>query len=569
MKNRIQNLVLLLLLSSLSISIQAQDESAFFAQINEEEQKSIDALVMYPEETRRAILEVSQHPALLIKMDKLQNQSSEAFQDLLSTYSRETQERIWDLTRYPDLIPQLVALGPDKKTQAKELIKSYPELIHDRAYDTYNKQYTTLAAIESLRLETEGAAQDILALYPTEASSAMQYLLDMPDVLSLLNEHLDLTILMGEVYQEYPDWLLAKADSLQQAIAARQTEELEDWKKTLAENPEAMEELQASAKDYASEYGYDDLYYTGDDIYVDYEEDEPNEVIVRHQYYYYNYPYWFNYPTWYNYPRWRPLPWWHVWGFHYRTSGAVVIVNLPSYHMLDWYFYSPQHHYYYPHLTAHFVNHYYHHRQYSRSSVTENVRRWQTRNKVILTDAYLNDKTKQVRRIKEFGKIETDRLNYNRKYPSRNLSQAEFVAKNKDNYREIKEIKQPTKAQEPARISEPRKDKIWIKEKEKARPQPQKPTVQPKPKPSWDNQRINKQKDSPKDQIQRDQQTIRKVEKARDYHNDRWTAPKPSVKTKTPTTRPQNRTKHPSIKQPSIKQPTKTPKTKVTKSRKN
>ena len=77
MKNITKSLTLLFSALLFATNLLAQEEMTFFNNINEEEQKSIDALVMYPEDTRLAILEVSQNPGLLIKMNKLQEQSDD------------------------------------------------------------------------------------------------------------------------------------------------------------------------------------------------------------------------------------------------------------------------------------------------------------------------------------------------------------------------------------------------------------------------------------------------------------------------------------------------------------
>ncbi|MEL6926654.1 MAG: hypothetical protein AAFO94_21620, partial [Bacteroidota bacterium] len=54
--------LIILSLLSLRIAVQAQNEKELLAALMEEEQEAINALVMYPEETRKQILEVTRYP---------------------------------------------------------------------------------------------------------------------------------------------------------------------------------------------------------------------------------------------------------------------------------------------------------------------------------------------------------------------------------------------------------------------------------------------------------------------------------------------------------------------------
>ena len=93
----------------------AQDEKELLAQIFEEDRTAIDALVLYPKETRLAILETATYPQALIKLQRIQQKTSAQFRSLIDDKSKATQQIIWDLTRYPDLVNQLVYDGSRKK----------------------------------------------------------------------------------------------------------------------------------------------------------------------------------------------------------------------------------------------------------------------------------------------------------------------------------------------------------------------------------------------------------------------------------------------------------------------
>lgn len=61
----------------------AQEEKELLAQIFEEDREIIDALVLYPKETRLAILETASSPQALIKLKRIQQKTSTQFNALL------------------------------------------------------------------------------------------------------------------------------------------------------------------------------------------------------------------------------------------------------------------------------------------------------------------------------------------------------------------------------------------------------------------------------------------------------------------------------------------------------
>ena len=55
----------------------AQTEQALLAQLLEEEQKTVEALALYPANTRTDILEASKYPEALIKLETMQGKTSQ------------------------------------------------------------------------------------------------------------------------------------------------------------------------------------------------------------------------------------------------------------------------------------------------------------------------------------------------------------------------------------------------------------------------------------------------------------------------------------------------------------
>ena len=420
------------------MKVSAQTDKELLAELVAQDEDAINALVLYPEDTRSAILEATKYPEVLIKLESIQTQTSTAFRDLINNYPRATQEMIWDLTRYPGLIELLVEAGPEKQRDVNLVLKDYPEIVHDRAKKAVRSHSSLLVEVNELNQHADVAFSSLLADYPPPTAAALKKLLDLPEVLTILTENIRLTVLIGDMYSKEPDWVLNQIDSLNLVVASENAKELEDWKSNLEDDPQAMEELEASAEAFQQEYGYDDLYYDPDQQYDDlyYEEEREERVRVTHEYYHYHFPYWFSYPFWYEYPRWRLYPRWYDWGFYFGPRRTIVVVNLPSFYFTHWYFYHPHHHYRWSYLSSRFTRHYHRHPR-TRSSITTGVSVWRNRNREVVSDRWLKDDSRLSDRFREFGKFEADRDRYNRSHPGRELGQKDFRERNPQRYRTL------------------------------------------------------------------------------------------------------------------------------------
>ncbi|MFT5763155.1 MAG: hypothetical protein ACI8X3_000574 [Saprospiraceae bacterium] len=518
--NILSALLTVLLIVGLFFSSLAQTDKEILAELAAEEQEAINALVLYPEDTRLALLNATQYPEALIKMESIQAQTSSAFKTLMQQYPQSTQEMIWDLTRYPDLIPSLLATKNKSSGAVEQVVKDYPEVIRPRARQATADHFQLLASVNEMNQMAESAFETLLDQYPLQTRESLQQLIALPEVLTILTENIRLTVLVGDLYKKEPVWLLQKADSLSLEVARQNAKELEDWKESLENDPEAMEELKASAGSFAEEYAYDDdeydAYYS-DDQY----DDEQTDRVTVNYHYNYNYPYWLGYPYWHEYPRWRYYPYWYDWGFYFGPRQTIIVVGLPSYHFTHWYFYHPYHHSYYPHLSTRFTNHYYGHRN-GTSSVTSGVSTWRNQNKEIVTETWLKDDGKLPNRFKEYGKLETERERYNKKNPKKTLSRKEYVTRNSKRYPEISKS-----------VKESKNDQVIRK-----KPDPTVPVRPDSKRPVINNPKVPKprvDKVSPRPKVKKTVpekpkvfRTVPKVDKAKDYHRDTWKKSKTS-----------------------------------------
>ena len=535
-------------------SVQAQTEKELLAQLEEADYQAIEALVLYPEPTRQAILEACLHPEALIKLESLQESSSKSFQELLSAYPQTTQEMIWDLTRYPDLLPLLIKEGAAAETELRNLLGEYPEEVRSRALRAQADHYWLLVEVDRLQRSADAAFSSLLLQYDPKTRDALRELVALPEVLSILTDNIRLTILVGDAYRQDPAWVWRKADSLHLEVARQNAEELEDWKASLTSDPTVQEELRTSAEAYASEYGYDDQYYDYDDAYYD----EATADYVVHQHYYYYYPYWFGYPYWYDYPRWRPFPVWYEWGFYFGPGNTVVVIGFPSYHFTHWYFYHPHHHYRYPHLSARFVDHYYGHR-HSGSSITTTVTVWRKDNREVITDEWLADRNHRVERLREYGQFETERERYNERNPTKQLSQRAYLDKHPKQYADLNRANQERRTTEPGRVIVPRTERPPAQPDKQREPVVRPPERERQPTVRPPDRQVDPRKDQPQDRVspptrKDDPPRIdREVERGKDYHRNTWEKARqeqprvnpPTQKRPTTTTSPRSKTNPP------------------------
>lgn len=530
-----------------------EDARTMLENLEEEDLKNLDALAMYPEDTRLIILEASLYPEALVKIDRIQSKTKSDFTNLMNQYPEQTQREIWDLTRYPNLIHRLLSDVNRNSKSINYILADYPKVIHQRAKNGLKNHSDLLEKIDALNQKSEAAFSMVISNYEEETQKAFRELIELPEVMTVLTENISVTILVGDAYRNYPDWVIQKADSLNFELARQNAKELEEWKKQTENNPEAAKELQASAEDFAKENGYDDLYYDSedydypdDDLYYDV-DDQERLVIEKH--YYHNYPYWYGYPTWYAYPRWRPFPYWYDWGFHYRPGRQIVVVHMPSFYFVDWYFYQPRHHYYYPHLSAHFVHHYHGHR-HSVGSITSTVHNWREVNRAVISDDMVVNAPRKIIQFKEFGKMETERKKYNATNPRTPISQKKFFDKNKKSYPSLKNERRQN-------------DKLTAKGDQKNAPPKVRKKVKPKTKfPSRIKQpkskkkkdviiiKPKKKKEKPRTKTSKDRKTTKK---AKDYHQKTWE----KTKNKMVSPKPKTRVKPKSKVKPKTKKPTK------------
>jgi hypothetical protein len=168
---------------------------------------------------------------------------------------------------------------------------------------------------------------------PTQKQRAFRTLLGTPELLSLMSEHTDMTVLLGDAYERDPGATRDALSELNLEVARRNAEEADDWKKTVDSDPDLRRDYDSAAADYRRDTGYNA--YQGPSTVVN--------VSVN------PYPYWFGYPWWYpvSYTYYDPWYWWYprphataatTSARASPSSAARWRPYYPSYHFTSWRF---------------------------------------------------------------------------------------------------------------------------------------------------------------------------------------------------------------------------------------
>jgi hypothetical protein len=408
----------------MGLTNRAQDnDQAMMKQIEQDNQAAVDAIALYPADTRKDILEASRCPEILVRLNAMQKQSKDQFAEMLAPYSKEEQEEIWNLTRYPALISELVYDHRKSERELDDILARYPSEIRKTAREQALRNYDLLVDINRSNYTYQAGLDRILQGYSNVTGAAYRNLIRQPEILSTLYDNMQMTVVLGDVYRTDPQYVLFETDSLNQALTQQNAQGAEDWKQSLNQDPEAQQEYVQAAEEYAQENGYQAPEYSA----------EMSPDVVNYNTYPYNW--WFGYPTWYTTPCWDPYPFWYDWGFYYGPGHRPVFFGMPSYYFMNWYFYNPEHCHRYPHFGDHCYGYYTGHRggRYS-NPVSRGVNDWRRRNKDVVTKDWDNDKAGRAQRFKEYGQMETERTKYNKANPGHPMERKDYLSKNQNQY---------------------------------------------------------------------------------------------------------------------------------------
>lgn len=284
----------------------------------------VSSIAPYSSDVRDAILDVSQYPQKLVKIERMQARTSQSFQDLVEKYPRDVQEKLYDLARYPELINRLTETGNAKSNdELNSILASYPKEVASDVHDLYPSHFSDLKLMNNTYQQSDETMASILDKLPSQTQENFKKIIGMPDVMNILTDRIDLTVSLGEAYKNDPEGVRQNLATLNSQVTAQNAKDLDDYKQQVAKDPALQEEMKKSSQDFANSYS---------------ETDDGNPPIVNNYYTTNPYPYWFGYPYWYPSPVWYPRPLYYHTGFYLGAGGNVVVVGLPSYAYSNWFF---------------------------------------------------------------------------------------------------------------------------------------------------------------------------------------------------------------------------------------
>lgn len=441
------------------------------------------AIAAYPDTIRKAVLTICKYPNGILNMEELQKTTQQNFRDLLAPLAKEEQERIWNITRYEGLAERIVKANYKYAEEYGTIASDYPEDVRTDIGKCGTENRSTLISIVSLNRSTDSSFNSIILNYPAESQIAFRSVLNYPELIELLGSSMRMAVKAGDLGKQFPGKLNHQLDSLNIELARQKTKETEDWKNGLDNDPVAKNEFIKATKDYENDHH----------VYA--ENTIVNETIIVN-YVCTPYSYWYGYPWWYNHSYWYPYPYWYACGYYYGPYG-IIFIGYPTPYYTSWYFYHYPHHYHYCHFSDHYINHYYGHRR-TPSSSDRVVGNWINEEQPRVSPAFFANNATRADRLKELGRSEIDRADYNTKNPGTAMSRDAFIKSNPSTYPNLSSSNSqrnnvpppPTKEKEPVRnIPVPPVQKTPDVTPQKPRPQlpqpkqtPPPPVVRPVPK---------------------------------------------------------------------------------------
>ncbi|MDB5272799.1 MAG: hypothetical protein JWO58_1166 [Chitinophagaceae bacterium] len=283
--------------------------------------------------TRNAMLTASQYPQVLNDIAQSRQRSQGAFQSLVGNFGREKQGWFYELTRYPDLLHKL-AIQPQKSSKSDifALLPSQDKTLQDAAWNLYRHHHADIVEADNLNIQAQNNFNSTIQGLDSHTQDAFRLLSDHPDVLMLLTDNISLAEDLGHQYAANPSGFSHQLALKHDSLAIQNQQEIADYKKQMADNPGAQQEMNQAAQDFANSNGYM----------------LPNNQNIGNNYYYVNpYSYWFGYPYWYSSPLWYPNAYWGSFGFSFGLGG-LGYYGFPAYGYSNWFFHGG--YWRYPHL---------------------------------------------------------------------------------------------------------------------------------------------------------------------------------------------------------------------------
>ena len=340
---------------------------AELSELDETDREALETIANQSDALRDAVLKASVQVDVLVETQRIQEQSSAAFQQRIATLDKQQQQQIWELVREPGLLEELGTDKPPSSEDLDAIAKRHREALAPAVREFGSKHQRLLSECAGIHRKARERFDVLLEDLPGDTQQAFRDLVDQPELLSVLARRVRLAVRLGDSYRRDPEGTRLHLAELGKEVAQRNADAKQEWVESIEDEPEASADLEKSARAYAEENGYE------------YDELTRPEVRTTVQVVVHPYPFWFGYPIWYSdlylypYGYWYPYP--PYFGY-YHDHGRYVYFGLPSIPFLHWFFVG-HHHRHYSYLSHWFDRHHQHH-PYARDYFHVTVNNWVT-----------------------------------------------------------------------------------------------------------------------------------------------------------------------------------------------
>jgi hypothetical protein len=217
----------IVLFAGTSFTGKAQDDQVVDnAQQNRVTDRSlVRAIAPFGDDVRNDILLATQYPDILDKLAGIREHASEGFQQVIRHYPQKKQNWFYELSRSPDLMHRLAEMKPKaSKSELAGMLPDHSQELAEAAWKLYRHHHDALVAVDNLNREARESFQNMILPLNAEAQNAFRTLEEMPDMLSLLNDHPDLTAGLGERFKDDPAGVRQDLESLHDQLKANQSQ---------------------------------------------------------------------------------------------------------------------------------------------------------------------------------------------------------------------------------------------------------------------------------------------------------------------------------------------------------
>lgn len=308
------------------------------------------------------------------QLEAMRESGRNAFRGLL-LYPQDVREAIMEISQHPELVVKVLALGDKPGEKLAEVIEPYPKEVQESA--------------------------KLMSGYP--------------DVLSILQENLVVTGLLGAVYADDKPTIQQMVNRLASKVEQENTQAVDDWAKRLENNPEAIEELNAAKQAYEKEFGHlvsgQPVVTSGPDTSKESSE-QPSQININisDQKLYYGQYYCDDY------------------GYNVSADGSFAVHDTPCY---DFDSYVLAYPHYYPHLSGELLEHYREHRE-QPGDLYQAAKDWFEERPHIQEKDFLKDDGRRLERLQEQGQFDEEFAKVRK--TRGNLDRRRFLSENAERF---------------------------------------------------------------------------------------------------------------------------------------